>query len=67
MNFQKDGFDLLVGHLDQKQPDILFGIQLLGDDIDQLSRDGFDWIIRKVIFKVGILFSSNEVLPIFIA
>ena len=23
------------------------------DDIDNLSRDGFDWIIQKVIFKVG--------------
>ena len=31
----------------------IFCIQLLGDDIDQLSRDGFDWIIAKVIFKVG--------------
>ena len=29
-----------------------FCIQLLVDDIDQLSRDGFDWIIKKVIFKV---------------
>ena len=28
-------------------------IQLLGDDIDQLSRDGLNWIIQKVIFKVG--------------
>ena len=28
-------------------------ILLLWDDIDQLSRDGFHWIIQKVIFKVG--------------
>ena len=28
-------------------------VQLLWDDIDQLSRDGFHWIIQKVIFKVG--------------
>ena len=28
-------------------------IQLLVDDIDNLSRDGFDLIIQKVIFKVG--------------
>ena len=27
-------------------------MQLLGDDIDQLSRDGFDWIIQNVTFKV---------------
>ena len=27
-------------------------IQLLGDDIDQLSRDGIDWIIQKFILKV---------------
>ena len=26
---------------------------LLGDDIDQLSRDGLHWIIQKVIFNVG--------------
>ena len=26
--------------------------KLLGDDIDQLSRDGFDWVIGKVTFKV---------------
>ena len=31
----------------------IFCLQLLGDDIDQLSRDGFDLIIRKVIFKFG--------------
>ena len=30
----------------------VFCIQLLGDDIDKLSRDGFDSIIQKVIFKV---------------
>ena len=52
-------------------------MQLLVDDIDNLSRDGFDWIIQKVIFKVGkvrfdpfpisILFSGNEVLPRVIA
>ena len=30
---------------------IIFGMQFLGDDIDQLSRDGFDWIIRKVILR----------------
>ena len=29
-----------------------FCIQLLGDDINQLSRDGFDSIIQKVIVKV---------------
>ena len=38
-------------------------IQFLRDDIDQLSRDGFDWIIQKVTFKVGKarfgLFSRN--------
>ena len=28
-------------------------IQLLGDNIDHLLRDRFDWIIRKVISKVG--------------
>ena len=28
-------------------------IQLLGDDIDQLSRDGINCIIQKVILKVG--------------
>ena len=36
-----------------------FCTHLLGDDIDQLSRDGFHWIIQKVIFKVGkVRFSS---------
>ena len=30
----------------------IFCMQLLGDDIDQLSRDEFDWIIQKVIFNV---------------
>ena len=34
------------------------------DDIDQLSRDGFHWIIQKVIFKVGKVrfspFSHND-------
>ena len=28
-------------------------MHFLVDDIDQLSRDGFDSIIRQVIFKVG--------------
>ena len=28
-----------------------FCTQLLGDDIDQLPRDGFHWAIQKVIFK----------------
>ena len=28
-------------------------IQLLGDNIDQLSKGGFDLIMLKVIFKVG--------------
>ena len=28
-------------------------IQLLGDDIDQLARVGFDYIFRKVTFMVG--------------
>ena len=28
-------------------------MQLLGDDIDHLQRDGFDWIIENVIFKIG--------------
>ena len=31
----------------------LFFYAAFGDDIDQLSRDGFDWIIWKVIFKAG--------------
>ena len=31
----------------------LFCTQLLGDDIDKLSREEFYWIIQKVIFKVG--------------
>ena len=30
-----------------------FFIQLLSGDIVQLSRDGFDLIIRKITFKVG--------------
>ena len=41
----------------------IFCTQLLGDDIDQLSRNGFHCIIQKVIFKVGkvrfSLFSHN--------
>ena len=36
---------------------------LLGDDIDQLSRDGFVWIIRKVIFKVRMVGLTH--LPIY--
>ena len=32
---------------------LFFCTQLLGDDIDKLSRDGLHWIIPKVIFKVG--------------
>ena len=44
-------------HFHSKTPSchrtIISCIQLLGDDIDQLSRDGFHWIIQKVIFKVG--------------
>ena len=32
---------------------LYFCKQLLGDDIDQLSRDGFDLIIGSVIVKVG--------------
>ena len=44
-------------------------IQLLGDDIGLLSWEGFYWIIRKVIFKVGkvIIIDINKVLPKFIA
>ena len=42
---------------------LFFCIQLLDDNIDQLSTDGFDWIIQKDIFKVGKvrfgLFSNN--------
>ena len=30
----------------------IFCVQFLGDDIDQLSIYGFDWIIQKVISKV---------------
>ena len=33
------------------------------DDIDQLSRDGFHWIIQKVIFKVGkVIFSPFPII-----
>ena len=56
----------------------IYCMYILGDDIDLLSRDRFDLIIAKVIFMVGKvrygpfshnywLFSSNEVLPKFIA
>ena len=34
----------------------------LGDDIDQLSRDGFHWIIQKVIHCQG---RKGQVWPIF--
>ena len=52
-------FDKLVNVQKQKIKWTLGGLcafycmQILGDDIDHLSRDGFDRIIRKVIFKVG--------------
>ena len=65
-NFLKNGLVF------SQKPSGLFFIccmQLLGDDIYHLLRDGFDCIIKKVIFKAGkvISFNGNEVLPTFIA
>ena len=50
----KVGYFATFWQFSQKRSDhfsLFLCIQLLGDDIDQLSRDGFDLIIGKVIFN----------------
>ena len=50
----------------------MFCMQFIGYDIDQLSRDGMDWIIREISglthFPIIIdIINNNEVLPKYIA
>ena len=58
---------------------LFFGMELLWDDINRISKDRFGWIVLKVLFQgrkgqildlfthLSMLFSGTEVLPNFLA